>query len=155
MEPIPGVPGPWPWILSSRPAAGEFDAPGPLALVVFLPLLGAFVAPFVPGRFGRLFARTAFLWTLPGVWFLLAAAWFGAGGAPGAVRWLERVPGGGGLVLTPLNLVPVLAVGLVAPLALSLPEPRTWEPARSGWLLAFLAAAQVSLLSAGPALAAA
>ena len=153
MDPFGSVPGPWPWILSARPALGEFDAPGPLALVVFLPLLGAFVAPFVPARFARLFARTAFLWAMPGAAFLLSAAWFGSGGEPGAVRWLERVPGGGGLVLTPLNLVPALAVGLVAPLALSLPEPRSWEPARSGWLLAFLAGAQASLLAAGPALA--
>jgi hypothetical protein len=154
VEPFTSVPGPWPWLLSSRPAAGEFDTPGPLALAVLLPLVGAFVAPFVPGRFGRLFARTSFLWTLPGAAFLLAAAWFGSAGAPGVVRWLEHIPGGGGLVLTPLNLVPVLAVGLVAPLALSMPEPRTWEPARSGWLLAFLAASQASLLAAGPALAA-
>lgn len=154
MDPFRAVPGPWPWLLSPRPGSGEFDAMGPLSLVVLLPLLGALVAPFVPARFARLFARTAFLWTLPGAAFLLAAAWFGAGGAPGAVRWLEQVPGGGGLVLSPWNLVPALAVGLVAPLALALPEPRAWEPARSGWLLAFLAASQAALLSAGPALAA-
>lgn len=154
MDPFRAVPGPWPWLLTPRPGSGDFDAMGPLALVVLLPLLGALVAPFVPQRLAAIFARTAFLWTLPGAWFLLAAAWFGAGGEAGAVRWLEHVPGGGGLVLSPWNLVPALAVGLVAPLALALPEPRTWEPARSGWLLAFLAATQAALLSAGPALAA-
>lgn len=154
MDPFRAVPGPWPWLLTPRPVGGEFDAPGPLALVVLLPLLGALVAPFVPTRRGALFARTAALWTLPGAGFLVAAAWFGAGGAPGAVRWLERLPGGAGLVLSPWNLVPALALGLVAPLALSLPEPRTWEPARSGWLLFFTAASQAALLSAGPALTA-
>jgi len=154
MDPFRAVPGPWPWLLSPRPAAGDFDAAGPLALVILLPLLGALVAPFVPVRYGRLFARTAFLWTVPGAVFLLAAAWFGSGGEPGAVRWLEQLPGGGGLVLTPWNLVPALALGLVAPLALSLPEPRDWEPERSGWMLALLAGSQAALLSAGPAMAA-
>ena len=154
MDPFRSVPGPWPWLLSARPAAGDFDPLGPLALVVLLPLLGALAAAFVPQRYAGVFARSAFLWTLPGATFLLTAAWFGSGGAAGAVRWLEGVPGGGGLVLSPWNLVPALAVGLVAPLALALPEPRTWEPARSGWLLAFLAATQAALLAAGPALAA-
>jgi NADH:ubiquinone oxidoreductase subunit 4 (subunit M) len=154
MDPFRAVPGPWPWLLSPAAAAAEFDPAGPLAMVVLLPLLGAFVAPFVPLRHGRLFARTAFLWALPGAAFLLAAAWFGAGGEPGAVRWLERLPGGGGLVLSPWNLVPALALGLVAPLALALPEPREWEPERSGWMLALLAASQAALLAAGPALAA-
>ena len=154
MTGFPNVPGPWPWLLSPPIAASEFDRLGPLGLVVLLPLAGAFLAPFVPPHLSRVFARTSFLWTLPGAVFLLAAAWFGAGGEAGAVRWLERVPGGGGLVLSPLNLVPALALGLVAPLALALPEPRTWEPARSGWLLALLATTQAGLLAAGPALAA-
>jgi hypothetical protein len=153
LDPFRGVPGPWPWLLSTAPTPADFDPMGPLALVVLLPFLGACVAPFTPTRFGALFARTAFLWTLPGALFLVAAAWFGAGGEAGAVRWLERLPGGAGLVLTPWNLVPALAVGLVAPLALAVSESRTWEPARSGWLLFLVASSQASLLAGGPELA--
>lgn len=153
-DPFRGVPGPWPWTLSVPPHAADYDVPGPLALVVLLPLLGGLVAPFVPARYAQLFARTSILWAIPGAVFLVAAAWFGGGGEPGAVRWLERLPGGAGLVLTPWNLVPALAVGLAAPLALLLPEPRTWEPARSGWLLVLAASAEAVLLAGGPELAA-
>jgi hypothetical protein len=155
MDPARLLPGPWPALAHARAVAGEFDPAGPLAWLVLLPALGAVVMLLAPGRLGRFLSRTAALWTLPGALFLVSAA--GLGGvdtAPPGVRWLERLPGGEGLVLSPWNLAAALAVGLAAPVALLLPEPRAWEPARSGWLLALAAATQAALLSAGPGLAA-
>lgn len=151
------VPGPWPQLASVVPFPGDFDPTGPLSLVVLLPLLGALLTLGAPGRAARMVARAGPLWTIPGALFLLAAVWFGgAGGSSGAaeVRWLERLPGGGGLVLSIWNLVPALALGLTAPIALLLPEARDWEPARTGWLLVFLSATQCALLAAGPGVAA-
>src|SRR5687768_9609271 len=98
---VPPVPGPWPSPLAQAPSGGEFDPAGPLAMVVFLPLLGALVLALTPRPVARALTRVAVLWTLPGALFLLAAAWFGASGQGEAgVRWLERLPGGGGFVLS-------------------------------------------------------
>lgn len=148
------VPGPWPPLAHVAPFSGDYDPPGPLVLAVLLPLLGAFVALALPARWARIAVRVGALWTVPGALFLIAAVWFGGTGQPGDVRWLERLPGGGGLVLSIWNLVPALALGITAPVALLLPEARDWEPARTGWLLVFVAACQSALLAAGPGVAA-
>ena len=110
-------------------------------MLIVLPLVGALVLALAPRPVARLATRAAVLWTLPGALFLIAAAWFG-GAAHGAfaVRWLERLPGGGGLVLSIWNLVPALLVGLAAPLALAVPEPREKTPARAAFLLVLAAA---------------
>jgi len=101
-----------------------------------------------------IFTVRSFAWTLPGALFLLAAAWFGgAAHGPFAVRWLERLPGGGGLVLSIWNLVPALLVGLVAPLALLVPEPREKTPARAAFLLVLTAANLAAVLAVGPGVA--
>ena len=111
MNPAPLVPGPWPALLAHAPAAGEFDPAGPLALVVFLPLLGALVLALAPRSAARVLTRTAALWTLPGALFLLAAAWFGASGPSVArVRWLERLPAAADSSSI-WNLVPALLSG--------------------------------------------
>ena len=145
------MPGPWPSPLAFAPSTGEFDPAGPLALVVFLPLLGAFVLALTPRPVARALTRVAVLWTLPGALFLLAAAWFGASGHSAAgVRWLERLPGGGGLVLSVWNLVPALLVGLTAPLALLVEEPRAKTRGRAAGLLALAATTQAAILASGP-----
>jgi NADH:ubiquinone oxidoreductase subunit 4 (subunit M) len=147
------VPGPWPALLSRGVPAGDFDPAGPLAMLVFLPLLGALLLGFAPKPLARLLGRYAVLWTVPGALFLLAAAWFGATGAgQESVRWLERLPAGGGLVLSIWNLVPALLVGLVAPLALLVAEPREKTPARAGWLLVLASSTETAVLGAGPGL---
>jgi hypothetical protein len=80
--------------VAARARAGgrRLRSAGPLALVVFLPLLGAFVLALTRARSARrVLARSASLWTVPGALFLLAAAWFGASGhSVAGVRWLER-----------------------------------------------------------------
>ena len=148
---VPGVPGPWPSLFAQAPTGGEFDAAGPLALVVFLPLLGALVLALTPRPVARALTRVAVLWTLPGALFLLAAAWFGASGhSVAGVRWLERLPGGGGFVLSVWNLVPALLVGLTAPLALLVEEPRAKTRGRAAGLLALAATTQAAILASGP-----
>ena len=79
MDPLRAVPGPWPALLSSVPVPGDFDSAGPLAMLVLLPLAGALFTLLVPRRFADETARFAFLWSLPGAAFLVAALWFGAG----------------------------------------------------------------------------
>jgi NADH:ubiquinone oxidoreductase subunit 4 (subunit M) len=154
VNPAPLVPGPWPALLTPVMANGEFDPAGPLAMVVFLPLVGALLLGFAPRRVARALGHAAVLWTVPGALFLLAAAWFGASGhSVVGVRWLERLPGGAGLVLSIWNIVPALLVGLVAPLAMLLPEPREKTPARAGWLLVLAASTEAALLAAGPGMA--
>lgn len=151
MNPAPLVPGPWPALLSSAIAAGDFDPAGPLAMVVFLPLLGALLLGFAPRPLAQFLGRVAALWTIPGALFLLAAAWFGASGhSVVGVRWLERLPAGGGLVLSIWNLVPALLVGLVAPLAFLVAEPRAKTPGRAGWLLVLASSTEAAILAAGP-----
>lgn len=151
MNPTAFVPGPWPALLSRGLVPGDFDPAGPLALVVFLPLLGALLLGFAPTPIARPLGRASVLWTVPGALFLLAAAWFGAAGAGAlSVRWIERLPSGGGLVLSSWNLVPALLVGLVAPLALLVAEPRAKTPARAGWLLVLASSTQAAILAAGP-----
>jgi len=150
----PLVPGPWPALLTPVMAAGEFDPAGPLAMVVFLPLVGALLLGFAPKPVARVLGRVAVLWTVPGALFLLAAAWFGASGhSVVGVRWLERLPAGAGLVLSIWNIVPALLVGLTAPLALLVAEPREKTPARAGWLLVLAASTEAALLAAGPGMA--
>ncbi|MEP7027750.1 MAG: hypothetical protein ABI960_04065, partial [Candidatus Eisenbacteria bacterium] len=154
MNPAPLVPGPWPALLTPVMATGEYDPAGPLALVVFVPLLGAVLLGFAPERIARVLGQAAVLWTLPGALFLLAAAWFGASGhSLVGVRWLERLPGGAGLVLSIWNIVPALLVGLVAALALLVAEAREKTPARAGWLLVLCASTEAALLAAGPGMA--
>lgn len=150
----PTLPAPWPSLGVVPPSAGDFDPAGPLALLIALPLAGALVLALAPRSWARAIARAAFAWTLPGALFLLAAAWFGgAAHGPFAVRWLERLPGGGGLVLSIWNLVPALLVGLAAPLALLVPEPREKTPARAAFLLVLTAANLAVVLAVGPGVA--
>ena len=151
---LPTLPAPWPALGTPPPAAGDFDPAGPLALLILLPLVGALVLALAPRPVVRLATRAAVLWTLPGALFLLAAAWFG-GAAHGAfaVRWLERLPGGGGLVLSIWNLVPALLVGLAAPLALAVPEAREKTPSRAAFLLVLTAANLAVILAVGPGVA--
>jgi hypothetical protein len=151
LDPLTAVPGPWPALLSTAGVPGDYDPAGPLAMLVGLPLAGALFLLLMPRRWAPLAARWSFLWALPGAAFLVAALWFGAaGGGPDAVRWLERIPGGGGLVLSIWNLVPVVAVGIATPLALALPEPRTKGRGRAGWLLVFASSTLAALLGADP-----
>ena len=151
MNPLPQVPGPWPSLLAHAPSAGDFDPAGPLALVVFLPLLGALVLALAPKSAARVLARSAFAWTVPGALFLLAAAWFGASGhSVAGVRWLERLPGGGGLVLSIWNLVPALLVGLTAPLSLLVEEPRAKTRGRAAALLVLGSSTEAAILASGP-----
>ncbi len=154
MNPTALVPAPWPALLTPVIATGEFDPAGPLAMVVFLPLVGALLLGFAPKPVARVLGQAAVLWTLPGAFFLLAAAWFGASGhSVVGVRWLERLPGGAQFVLSIWNIVPALLVGLVAPLALLVAEPREKTPARAGWLLVLAASTEAALLAAGPGMA--
>ena len=141
-------------LLAPGAAASEFDPAGPLAMIVFLPLIGALLLGFAPRRLADALGRVAVLWTVPGALFLLLAAWFGASGhSVIGVRWLERLPGGGGLVLSIWNLVPALLVGLTAPLAMLVAEPREKTPGRAGWLLVLASSTQAAILAAGPGIA--
>jgi hypothetical protein len=151
LDPLRAVPGPWPALLSVAGLPGDYDSAGPLAMVVLLPLVGALFTLVAPKRFAAETARWSFLWSVPGALFLLAALWFGAAGSgPDAVRWLERLPGGGAFVLSIWNLVPVVAVGMAMPLALVLPEPKEKGRTRAGWLLVFGGSTLAALLGAGP-----
>ncbi len=151
MTPSPGIPGPWPALVSPLAAAGEFDPAGPLAAMIGLPLVGALALAVTPTRFRPLAARMAGAWTLPGAAFALAAAWLGGtAGGPSVVRWLEAWPMGGGLVLSIWNLVPALLTALAAPLALWLPEPREKTPARAAFLLVLTSANLAAILATGP-----